>query len=122
MDIRQGIKYHPLPLFVLTAIAVLLASFATYLALRRPKGPQPSAYGNLDQLINMIDDWGAGAKSRIYWGDKSWQDGIIGSRRVGTSAVLQYLTEVKVDGEPYLGLRDDADAEKEIIRRKARCV
>lgn len=104
VGIDQMILYHPLPMFTLTAMVTLLASFATYLALRHPKGPQPSAYGNIDQLLGMIDDWGKGAGVRIYWGDKSGQDGGTGLRRAGTSGDARDLTEVKVDGQPYTGI------------------
>lgn len=104
---NQMILYHPLPLFALAAAIFLLASFATYLALKQPVGPQPSTYGNLEQLVGMIDDWGKGAGSRIYWGEKKTHGVGIVMRRVGTSDDVQHLTEAKVDGQPYLGMKDN---------------
>jgi hypothetical protein len=117
----QMILYHPLPLFTLMAMAFLLASFATYLALRHPAGPQPSAYGNIEQLVDMIDDWGKGAGSRIFWGDKSGQDNSTGARRVGTSGDARDLTVVEIDGQPYLGMKGDEVCEEGVKRRTGWC-
>lgn len=117
----QMILYHPLPLFALMAMAFLLASFATYLALRHPAGPQPSAYGNIERLVDMIDDWRKGAGSRIYWGDKSGQDEGTGARRVGTSGDSRDLTEVKIDGQPYLGMKQDEVRGEGVKRRTGWC-
>lgn len=102
-------------------MAFLLASFATYLALRCPAGAQPSAYGNVQRLVDMIDDWGKGAESRIYWGDKSRQDDGAGARRVGTSGDRRDLIEVKVDGQPYLGMKAGEVRGERMKRRTEWC-
>jgi hypothetical protein len=102
IDLDQGIRFHPLPLFTLMGMAALLASFATYLALRRPTGPQPSAFGKLDLLVNMVNDWGEGAEGRIYWGQKCGLSDE-GMRRVSTKGIPDGLREVEVDGGSYVG-------------------
>jgi hypothetical protein len=42
-------------LLVYGGSAVLLAAFITYLALRKPKGPQPAAWGHIQTLANLVD-------------------------------------------------------------------
>ncbi|KAG9029561.1 hypothetical protein FRB95_005190 [Tulasnella sp. JGI-2019a] len=49
---------------------VLLASFVTIVATRRPRGPQPAAYGSLQTLADLIDEW----SETMYWGHKA--DGV----------------------------------------------
>ncbi|EIW81675.1 hypothetical protein CONPUDRAFT_72096 [Coniophora puteana RWD-64-598 SS2] len=58
------------------ALAVL-TSVLTILALRRPRGLQPSAYGHFQTLANLIDEWPeeAGGNERIYWGHKGEYEG-----------------------------------------------
>ncbi|KAG2127733.1 uncharacterized protein EDB93DRAFT_1332623 [Suillus bovinus] len=52
-------------------IALLIfASFFTFIALRRPYGPQPAAYGHLQTLANLVDEW----SPVMLWGHK--EDGI----------------------------------------------
>ncbi|KAG2053470.1 hypothetical protein BDR06DRAFT_956530, partial [Suillus hirtellus] len=48
----------------------LLACFFTVVALRRPHGPQPAAYGHLQTLANLVDEW----SPVMWWGHK--EDGI----------------------------------------------
>ncbi|KAG2019004.1 hypothetical protein GB937_005643 [Aspergillus fischeri] len=52
-------------------LAVLVATFATYLALRRPRGFQPAALGHLPTLVDLIDDWKTDQEGRMWWGDKT---------------------------------------------------
>ncbi|KAG1859019.1 hypothetical protein DFJ58DRAFT_292539 [Suillus subalutaceus] len=35
----------------------IFAYFFTFVALRRPHGPQPAAYGHLQTLANLVDEW-----------------------------------------------------------------
>lgn len=60
--------------------------FGTYLCFRRPSGPQPVAYGNVQTLVDLVDDWGKEHEG-LYWGDKGHvacdEDGEI--RRAGTT-------------------------------------
>ncbi|EMC93491.1 hypothetical protein BAUCODRAFT_243344 [Baudoinia panamericana UAMH 10762] len=48
-------------------LAAVAASFVTYITGRRPRGPQPAAYGHLQTLTNLIDEW----SPTMYWGHKS---------------------------------------------------
>ncbi|KAG1865899.1 hypothetical protein DFJ58DRAFT_724288 [Suillus subalutaceus] len=49
---------------------VVFACFFTFVALRRPRGPQPAAYGHVQTLANLVDEW----SSVMWWGHK--KDGI----------------------------------------------
>jgi hypothetical protein len=52
-------------------IALLIfACFFTIVALFRPRGPQPAAYGHLQTLANLVDEW----SPVMWWGHK--EDGI----------------------------------------------
>jgi len=42
----------------------------TFMALRRPRGPQPATYGHLQTLANLVDEW----SPVMWWGHK--EDGI----------------------------------------------
>jgi hypothetical protein len=54
-------------------LCIALFTFAcifTFVALRRPRGPQPAAYGHLQTLANLVDEW----SPVMWWGHK--EDGI----------------------------------------------
>lgn len=38
----------------------------TVVVLRQPKGPQPAAYGHVQTLANLIDEW----SPTMWWGHK----------------------------------------------------
>ncbi|KIX07506.1 uncharacterized protein Z518_02159 [Rhinocladiella mackenziei CBS 650.93] len=101
----EGIEIR-IPQVLYTAITLLLlAVMATRLALYRPNGPQPAAFGHLPTLIHLIDVWhckmpGVGDADQVawvqetaaseqadqvtlYWGDKG--EDIDGFRRAGTA-------------------------------------
>ncbi|KAG1773771.1 hypothetical protein EDD22DRAFT_965064 [Suillus occidentalis] len=48
----------------------IFACFLTFVALRRPRGPQPAAYGHVQTLANLVDEW----SPMMWWGHK--EDGI----------------------------------------------
>jgi hypothetical protein len=48
----------------------IFACFFTVIALLRPRGPQPAAYGHLQTLANLVDEW----SPVMWWGHK--EDGI----------------------------------------------
>ncbi|KAJ8589237.1 hypothetical protein M405DRAFT_216829 [Rhizopogon salebrosus TDB-379] len=48
----------------------IFACFFTLVAFHRPRGPQPAAYGHLQTLANLIDEW----SPVMWWGHK--EDGI----------------------------------------------
>jgi hypothetical protein len=72
-----------LPIFTLAGLSLILAAFATYLARWQPKGPQPAAYGHIQTLADLIDEWHVGESVRLWWGDKGLADGNV--RHAGTS-------------------------------------
>ncbi|KAG1792498.1 uncharacterized protein HD556DRAFT_1272022 [Suillus plorans] len=45
----------------------IFACFFTFVALRRPSGPQPAAYGHLQTLADLVDEW----SPVIWWGHKA---------------------------------------------------
>ncbi|PVF91712.1 hypothetical protein CPB86DRAFT_791859 [Serendipita vermifera] len=59
--------HFPIQTFNLTGGFLLFTLFITYLAVRRPNGPQPCAYGHCQTLVNLIDEW----HPKMYWGHKS---------------------------------------------------
>ncbi|KAI9575023.1 hypothetical protein HD554DRAFT_2234553 [Boletus coccyginus] len=68
------------PLQVLNySVALLVFSLAlTVIVVHRPKGPQPAAYGHVQTLANLIDEW----SPTMWWGRK---DGKYRYRHAGTS-------------------------------------
>lgn len=58
-------------LVIYAILAVLVAVFGTYLALKRRRGCQPAALGHLQTLVDLIDDWKTDKNGRMWWGDKS---------------------------------------------------
>ncbi|KAG8993649.1 hypothetical protein FRB94_010501 [Tulasnella sp. JGI-2019a] len=52
-------EYFPIVLF-------LVAVFITIVATRRPSGPQPAAYGHVQTLADLVDEWSL----TLYWGHK----------------------------------------------------
>lgn len=67
------VLYGPQTLYLM-CIMFLLAVFATYLVLQRPKGPQPTTYGHLQALIDLIDEWPE-ENEMMHWGDKGKYSG-----------------------------------------------
>ncbi|KAG1726002.1 uncharacterized protein EDB91DRAFT_1061907 [Suillus paluster] len=60
--------------FVIWTLCIALFIFAcifTFSALRRPRGPQPAAYGHLQTLANLVDEW----SPVMWWGHK--EDGLL---------------------------------------------
>ncbi|KAG1822530.1 uncharacterized protein BJ212DRAFT_1539955 [Suillus subaureus] len=66
----------------------IFSCFFTFVALRRPRGPQPAAYGHLQTLANLVDEW----SPVMWWGHK--EDGIPYCH-AGTSD--HPLSDVKMD-------------------------
>lgn len=58
-------------LIIYAILAVLLAIFTTYLALKKPHGCQPATFGHLQTLADLIDDWETDQHGRLWWGDKT---------------------------------------------------
>jgi hypothetical protein len=72
-------------LIVYGVLAVLVAVFATYLALNRPRGCQPAALGHLQTLIDLVDDWKTDEDGRMWWGDKTRPEDSSRVRHAGTA-------------------------------------
>ena len=97
------IAFNPVPIFCLAVLSLVLAVMVTFLAFRKPEGPQPVAWGNIQKLANFVDDWGDGTEGRLYWGDKGVEDsGMV--RLAGTAPLRQGVTEIRMDGVLYKGL------------------
>ncbi|OJD31827.1 e3 ubiquitin-protein ligase upl4 [Diplodia corticola] len=54
------------PFFCLAGAVAALAAYVTALSVWRPKGPQPAAYGHIQTLTDLIDEW----SPVLYWGHK----------------------------------------------------
>jgi hypothetical protein len=81
--------------FIYAVIVTALAIFSTFLAVRRPKGPQPAAWGHFQTLADLIDDWSSDPAGRLWWGDKGVSyDGI---RHAGTNMRSEKLGDVMMD-------------------------
>lgn len=61
-----GINMYPPQIFYLAASIFAVALLATYWATQRPMGPQPAAYGHLQTLCNLIDEF----DYLMFWGQK----------------------------------------------------
>ncbi|KAJ5711638.1 hypothetical protein N7488_005794 [Penicillium malachiteum] len=84
------------PLIAMTGLFLRLALFTECLVRRKPHGPQPVTYGDIQRLSKFIDDWD---HKRLFWGDKGEvKDGI---RRAGTAG--SRLCELSPDAK-YIGL------------------
>ena len=88
------------PLFVLTGLMALVALFGTYLCFRRHSGPQPAAWGHIQTIVDLVDDWGNDNET-LFWGDKGVvaRDGEGEIRHAGTSARAEALGEIRMDAK-----------------------
>ncbi|KAJ5087231.1 hypothetical protein N7456_010847 [Penicillium angulare] len=87
-------------LFIYAILAVFLAAFGTYLALKQPQGCQPAALGHLQTLVDLIDDWKTNEDGRMWWGDKTGsEDSVV--RHAGTCCGEHELGPIHM--EKYAG-------------------
>ncbi|KAG2342533.1 hypothetical protein BDR05DRAFT_1000848 [Suillus weaverae] len=82
------INMYPMQIFNLCIMLFVFACFFTLVALRQRRGPQPAAYGHLQTLANLVDEW----TPVMWWGHK--EDGLPYCH-AGTSD--QLLPAVKMD-------------------------
>jgi hypothetical protein len=85
-------------IFVFSIVATLLAIFTTYLArlaLQRPKGCQPAAWGHFQTLANLIDDWNPSSDGRLWWGDKGADEDRV--RHAVTSGNLEAIGDIQMN-------------------------
>ena len=94
--ILSQICLYGVPTLFLAAVAIFLTGIVWYEAYRSPRGPQPSTYGHLQTLTELVDEWGSG--ERLYWGDKGvTSDGLL--RRAGTSGDADTVGPIHFDAE-----------------------
>lgn len=100
------LAFHPIPIFCLSGIALLLSVFSTAIVFHQPTGPQPSTYGNLQFLSIFIDNWGKEDHGRLYWGDKGAVLDLSNQvvRAAGTSETAERLQPIRMQ-ELYSGLQ-----------------
>jgi len=75
--------------------AIIVSLFVTYLAFIQPKGPQPAAFGHIQTLADLIDDWRTNAEGYFWWGSKNINRD--GTRHAGTSPNLETLGKIAMD-------------------------
>jgi len=75
-----GIFMRPPQLLYLSIALVVLAGLGTFVCLTKPKGPQPAAFGHVQTLANLIDEW----SEPLFWGSKG--RGVRGICHAGTSS------------------------------------
>jgi len=71
IDNYEGIFLKGAQIMYMTVVVAILALFATFLVLSKPKGPQPATFGHLQTLVDLVDEW-PGRADKMYWGDKGW--------------------------------------------------
>lgn len=86
-------------------VMLVLALFATALALWPPRGNQPVAWGHLHTLANLVDDWGEldSRRGKLWWGDKSPENAVV--RHAGTSGRDTGVSKIRERSE-YAGSAD----------------
>lgn len=81
----SGKVYFSFPqLFYLSLNVAVPAVITTVIMFWRHKGPQPVAFGHIQTLVDLIDEWPAKGE-RLFWGDKGDVDGVA---HAGTAATL----------------------------------
>jgi hypothetical protein len=84
----------------LYSIGNLFGYFATFLAFRKPRGPQPAAHGHIQTLADLVDDWTTDPNGVFWWGDKEGVSEI--ARHAGMSLNWPDLAKIRID-ELYAG-------------------
>ncbi|KAH7079832.1 hypothetical protein BKA63DRAFT_229238 [Paraphoma chrysanthemicola] len=91
---KPVMSFNPVPLSVLAGVTFMLVVLGEFLVNTRQHGPQPAAYGHLQTLADLIDDWGAGSKGQLFWGVKSPVAG--GLAKVGTSSRSNLVSAAEI--------------------------
>ena len=81
-------------IFVYGIVATALAIFTTYQAAYQRKGSLPAAWGHFQTLADLVDDWGKGEESDLWWGDKSAGD--LETRHAGTASSMSELGDIQI--------------------------
>jgi lysylphosphatidylglycerol synthetase-like protein (DUF2156 family) len=86
--------FRAMPLYTLAACGLILAVCGTWLVHYNPEGPQPSAWGHLQTLADLVDEWDTSSKM-MYWGDKYLNEN--GTRHAGTSSSRSDVGNIHFD-------------------------
>ncbi|KAF2279438.1 uncharacterized protein EI97DRAFT_347228, partial [Westerdykella ornata] len=70
-----GIRISLVQIVYLMVSVLALAVFTTYLANRKPHGPQPCNYGHIQTIVNLVDQWPP-LDSPMHWGHSGSVNGI----------------------------------------------
>ena len=54
----------------LASALLLVVGFAMLLTRRKVKGAQPAAFGSLQTLVDLVDEWPGDVQTPMWWGDK----------------------------------------------------
>ncbi|KAL9110187.1 MAG: hypothetical protein Q9227_005248 [Pyrenula ochraceoflavens] len=120
-------------IFVYLLLVISLANFTQYMCLRRPDGPQPAAWGHLQTLADLVDDWGRedamGGGRVLFWGDKGVSQAVGGEgeeegvRHAGTAGERGEVGDVAF-GAFYEGggRRGSGEGRRRRKRRLSLCV
>ena len=85
-------------LLLLMAFTFSVALLGTYLCFKRPSEPQPVAYGHMQTLVDLVNEWGEEDED-LYWGDKGHiaycEDGEI--RRAGTAGRSEEVGLIRME-------------------------
>lgn len=57
---------RPPQILYLSMGLTVLASFGTYLCFRKPRGPQPTTFGHVQTIVDLVDEW----HPHLFWGHK----------------------------------------------------
>jgi hypothetical protein len=69
LSFRLGVNMYPPQIFYFAGFSFLVALFGTYLAFRRPRGYLPAAYGHIQTMADIIDEWAD--SGCMFWGQKA---------------------------------------------------
>jgi hypothetical protein len=67
--LRPFLRFRPVQIFYMTGALVVISCMASFLAFKRPQGAQPTTFGHLQTLADLIDEWPEGED--FFWGHKS---------------------------------------------------
>lgn len=99
LNVKGGIMYMNWEgILSLSATMFFLACFTTFEANASPKGPQPAAFGHLQTLADLIDEWD---EHTMWWGEKNTEplspsttEAVVKSLHAGTAG--KHLRPVKM--------------------------
>ena len=105
LSYELGVNMYWPPLVWLAAANTFTFLFIMWLARKHPRGPLPAAYGHLQTIVDVIDEWPE--TKCMFWGHKSPDLGEVDVRApcyAGTSGGI--LPEVRKDTRYGGGAQD----------------